>query len=163
MKKPPIGDPCSALQSTCSFRKDFFRLETRDGRIKNQLYSGYQFSTGQRELISIEEVPNIDTTFRSVATAQSCSTGQGFKKSSGADIQLRMKCRRLWQAPFPSNSSYQPHLHFNMHTVYWRTEIVLETSAKDIDPGFQECDEEVETWMACDEEVKTWMACDAED
>ncbi|GFV87342.1 putative LOC100569746 [Trichonephila clavipes] len=30
----------------------------------------------QREFISIEEVPNIDTTFRSVATAQSCGAGQ---------------------------------------------------------------------------------------
>ncbi|GFW57929.1 hypothetical protein TNCV_1418761 [Trichonephila clavipes] len=35
----------------------------------------------QRDSISIEEVPNIDTTLRSVATAQSY-TGQGFKKCS---------------------------------------------------------------------------------
>ncbi|GFT58600.1 guanine nucleotide-binding protein G(o) subunit alpha [Trichonephila clavipes] len=32
----------------------------------------------QRELISIEEVPNFYTTLRSVATVQSCGTGQGF-------------------------------------------------------------------------------------
>ncbi|GFX51970.1 hypothetical protein TNCV_3063871 [Trichonephila clavipes] len=47
--------------------KDF--SETRDGRIK-QLHFGYQFSICQRKLISIEEVPNIDRTLRSVATAQ---------------------------------------------------------------------------------------------
>ncbi|GFX20731.1 hypothetical protein TNCV_77881 [Trichonephila clavipes] len=47
----------------------FFRLETRDDRIK-QLYSRYQFSIRQQKLISIEEVPNIDTTLRFVATAQ---------------------------------------------------------------------------------------------
>ncbi|GFS96461.1 hypothetical protein TNCV_17811 [Trichonephila clavipes] len=44
----------------------FFRL---DG-IK-QLYSRYQFTICQRELISIEEAPNVDTTPRSVATALS--------------------------------------------------------------------------------------------
>ncbi|GFX80110.1 hypothetical protein TNCV_2107561 [Trichonephila clavipes] len=59
----------------------FFRLETKDDQIK-QVYSGFQFSICQRELISIGEVPNIDTTLRSVATAQSCGTGQGFKKCS---------------------------------------------------------------------------------
>ncbi|GFY21483.1 hypothetical protein TNCV_1166311 [Trichonephila clavipes] len=57
----------------------FFQLRTRDGRVK-KLYSGYQFSICQRELISIEEALNIDITFRSVATAQSCDTGQGIKK-----------------------------------------------------------------------------------
>ncbi|GFT76297.1 CRC domain-containing protein [Trichonephila clavipes] len=59
----------------------FFRLGPRDGRVK-QLYSRSQFSICQRELISIEEVPNIDSTLRSVATAQSYGTGQGFKKCS---------------------------------------------------------------------------------
>ncbi|GFU19473.1 transposable element Tc3 transposase [Trichonephila clavipes] len=36
----------------------------------------------QRELISIEEAPNIDTMLRSVATVQNCGTGYEFKKGS---------------------------------------------------------------------------------
>ncbi|GFT75797.1 hypothetical protein TNCV_851061 [Trichonephila clavipes] len=46
----------------------FFRLGTRDDRIK-QLYSRSQFSTCEKELVSIEEVSNIGTTSRSVAAA----------------------------------------------------------------------------------------------
>lgn len=59
----------------------FFRLGTRNGQIK-QLYSHSQFSVCEQELISIEEVPNIETSLRSVGTAQSTCTGQGFKKCS---------------------------------------------------------------------------------
>ncbi|GFS77145.1 KRAB-A domain-containing protein 2 [Nephila pilipes] len=59
----------------------FFQLGSRDGRIK-QLYSRSQFGICERELISIEEVPNIDTMLRSIATAESCGTGKGFKKCS---------------------------------------------------------------------------------
>ncbi|GFX42931.1 tigger transposable element-derived protein 1 [Trichonephila clavipes] len=40
--------------------------------------SGVQICLCQRELISIEEAPNINTTLRSVATAQSYGTKQGF-------------------------------------------------------------------------------------
>ncbi|GFT48282.1 hypothetical protein TNCV_4708491 [Trichonephila clavipes] len=49
-------------------------------RNMKQLYSRYQFSICQRELISIEESPNIDTTLRPFATTQSCGTGEGFQK-----------------------------------------------------------------------------------
>ncbi|GFV41056.1 hypothetical protein TNCV_2666471 [Trichonephila clavipes] len=76
---PPRGTPHS-LRNT--------GLETRDGRIR-QSYSGYQLSICQRELISIEENSNFDTTLRSVATAQSCGTGQGFKKYS-CEIKKKM-------------------------------------------------------------------------
>ncbi|GFY06285.1 hypothetical protein TNCV_2680771 [Trichonephila clavipes] len=51
----------------------------------------------QRELISIEEVPNIDTTLRSVATAQSCGTGQGFNTK---------QC-----ACFKNNKQFYPKCH----------------------------------------------------
>ncbi|GFU47382.1 hypothetical protein TNCV_3108841, partial [Trichonephila clavipes] len=44
-----------------------------------ELYSISHLSIWERELIYIEEVLNIDT-FRSVETAQSNNTGQGFKK-----------------------------------------------------------------------------------
>ncbi|GFV35252.1 KRAB-A domain-containing protein 2 [Trichonephila clavipes] len=71
--------------------KGFFRLGTRVGRIK-QLYSRSQFRICERELISIEEVPNIDTTFRSVATAQSCGARLGFKKCSGTKMCNSKKC-----------------------------------------------------------------------
>ncbi|GFY24952.1 uncharacterized protein TNCV_2691431 [Trichonephila clavipes] len=60
-------DQHAKLTFLCS-SEGFFRLETRDGRIK-QLYSGYLFSICQAELIFIEEVSNIDTTLRSVAVA----------------------------------------------------------------------------------------------
>ncbi|GFS47166.1 uncharacterized protein TNCV_2053371 [Trichonephila clavipes] len=55
-----------------------------------------QYSICHRELISIKEVPNIDTTLRSVATAQSCVTGQGFKQSS---------CKKTCNGGLVSNAS----------------------------------------------------------
>ncbi|GFT33523.1 uncharacterized protein NPIL_555561 [Nephila pilipes] len=48
----------------------FFQLGTRNGRIK-QLYSRSQFSVCEQELIKIEEVPDVEISLRSVATAQS--------------------------------------------------------------------------------------------
>ncbi|GFV57031.1 hypothetical protein TNCV_2931541 [Trichonephila clavipes] len=75
----------------------------RDGRIK-QLYSRNQFSICQQELISIEEVLNIDTTLRSVATAQSCSNGQGFKKCSCKKKMCNVYQRGVSEHPRNSNA-----------------------------------------------------------
>ncbi|GFT30712.1 transposable element Tcb1 transposase [Trichonephila clavipes] len=68
--------------------------------------TGSQFSICQRELIPNEEVTNIDTTLRYVATAQSCGTGQGCKKYS-----CKKMCNGKKRACLKNNKQSNPKCH----------------------------------------------------
>jgi hypothetical protein len=74
------GDPRSVLAIVLNVTEhNFYKLGTRNGVIK-QLYARSQFSLCEEKLISVEEVPSIEVSLRTVATAQSTGTGQGFSK-----------------------------------------------------------------------------------
>ncbi|KAI4455684.1 hypothetical protein MML48_9g00014052 [Holotrichia oblita] len=75
------GDAQSILSIIKITKEGIFQLGARNGRIK-QLYSRSEFSVCEQKLIRIEEVPDVEISLRSVATAQSLGTGQGFKKCS---------------------------------------------------------------------------------
>lgn len=86
------GDAKSILAIIIKITEEgFFQLGTRNGRIK-QLYSRSQFSVCEQKLIKIEEVPDVEISLRSVATAQSLGTGQGFKKCSCKTQCVNKKC-----------------------------------------------------------------------
>ena len=74
------GDPKSILVIVLNITKDnFYKLGTRNGIIK-QLYARSQFSVCNENILSTEEIPSKEISLRSVATAQSTGTGQGFAK-----------------------------------------------------------------------------------
>ena len=86
------GDAKSILAIIIKITEEgFFQLGTRNGRIK-QLYSRSQFSVCEQKLIKIEEVPDVEISLRSVGTAQSLGTGQGFKKCSCKTKCVNKKC-----------------------------------------------------------------------
>ncbi|KAJ8720835.1 hypothetical protein PYW08_006300 [Mythimna loreyi] len=60
---------------------ELYQLGTKQGVVKT-LYSRQQFTVCHQELLKKEDVPNLETTLRTVATQQSTGTGQGFVKCS---------------------------------------------------------------------------------
>ncbi|KAL4718524.1 hypothetical protein ACJJTC_016606 [Scirpophaga incertulas] len=58
---------------------ELYQPGTKQGVVKT-LYSRHQFTVCHQELLKIEDVPNLKTTLRTVATLHSTGTGQGFVK-----------------------------------------------------------------------------------
>lgn len=69
----------------------FYTLGTRNGKLK-QLYARSQFTVCDENLISIDEVPDVEFSLRSVATMQSNGTGQGVKKCTCKSKCQTRKC-----------------------------------------------------------------------
>jgi hypothetical protein len=74
------GDTRSILAVVMEVNEDgFYKLGTRNGVMK-QLYARSQFSTCHQNLVQMDEVPSTQASLRTVASAQSTGTGQGFFK-----------------------------------------------------------------------------------
>lgn len=73
---------------------ELYQLGTKQGVIKT-LYSRQQFAVCHQELLKKEDVPNLETTLRTVATLQSTGTGQGFVKCSCKKYCDTNKCSCL--------------------------------------------------------------------
>ncbi|KAL4714628.1 hypothetical protein ACJJTC_019691 [Scirpophaga incertulas] len=58
---------------------ELYQLGTKQGVVKT-LYSRQQFTVWHQELLKKEDVSNLETTLRTVATLHSTGTGQGFVK-----------------------------------------------------------------------------------
>lgn len=73
---------------------DFFRIGTRDGIVKN-LYARSQFTICSEKLITLNDVPQVECSLRSIATSQSNGTGQGMVKCSCTTKCMTKKCKCL--------------------------------------------------------------------
>lgn len=87
------GDPRSVLAVVLDVTEDnFYKLGTRNGIIK-QLYTRSEFSVCDEKLIFLEEIPSDkEVSLRTVATAQSTGTGQGFAKCNSTRKCETNKC-----------------------------------------------------------------------
>ncbi|XP_074040062.1 uncharacterized protein [Leptinotarsa decemlineata] len=67
----------------------FYKLGTANGVLK-QLYAGSQFTVCTKSLVRVEDVPDQETGLRTVATAQSTGSGQGFTQKNNVQTLIEI-------------------------------------------------------------------------
>jgi hypothetical protein len=86
----------------------FYKLGTANGVLK-QLYARSQFTVCKKSLVRVEDVPDQETGLRTVATAQSTGSGQGFVRCT-----CKTKCQTKQCACVKNNRKCNSKCHSSL-------------------------------------------------